>query len=324
MPPGTLHIVFTVDNCLCTGIETFARSTMAKTVFTVYHTLAESTFITNTTVANEFLLLLKIAIYWKTELVDHEEGYFNDIEINESLGHIPSLTRWDDAINVFALLNFVDLAWVLTPVRYMGNSKEKMPLTYAFAKEAARDLRSWIYSNFSLVLRNNDEGVNEDDRVCSLSNMAGQYLIQNARLLVRHVSHSYESGYFSENISTTPGQEKHVTSRMVEQAIEADLCQVDANFDRLWKESIKLEKPALDKIADIRGKLMQLGDSDDSNDIALCEKLENELDGLVWDHTGCSYAWPEPAEGYHFALKRVEKEVPGEEDEEGDKDEEDK
>ncbi|KAF9062092.1 hypothetical protein BDP27DRAFT_1195264, partial [Rhodocollybia butyracea] len=151
MPPGTLHIVLTTDDCLCTGVETFARSTMARTVFTVYHTLAESAFITNTSVADEFLLLLQIVMYWKTELVEHEEAYFHDIETsNESLGHIPNLTRWDDAINVLTLLNFVDLAWVLTPIRYVGKGKEKMPRTYAFAKGAACDLRSWIYSNFSL------------------------------------------------------------------------------------------------------------------------------------------------------------------------------
>ncbi|KAF9059885.1 hypothetical protein BDP27DRAFT_1371013 [Rhodocollybia butyracea] len=310
MPPGTLHIVFTTADCLCTGNETFTRSTMAKTVFMIYHTLAESAFITNTSIANEFLLLLQIALFWKSELVENEEEYFNDIKTNESLGHLPNLLRWDDAINVLTLLNFVDLAWVLTPIRYVGHSKEKMPLTYAFAKEAARNLRSWIYSNFSLALRNNDEGVDEDDRVCSLSHMSEQYLIQNARLLVRHVSHSYENGYLSENISTTPGQEKRVTSRMVEQAIEADLCQVDGNFDRLWKESIKLEKPALDKVADIR-------ESSGNLESRIIQMIQNELDGLVWDHLGRSYAWPEPANGYHFVLKRAVKGGQGAEDKDG-------
>ncbi|KAF9062888.1 hypothetical protein BDP27DRAFT_1427489 [Rhodocollybia butyracea] len=270
---------------------------MAKTVFTVYHTLAESAFITNTSVANEYLLLLQIAIYWKNELVENEEAYFNDIKTStSSLGHIPNLTRWDDALNVLTLLNFVDLAWVLTPIRYVGNSK-KMPGAYAFAKGAARNLRSWIYSNFNLLLCNSDKGVDQDDRICDLSHMSEQYLVQNARLLVRHVSYSHENGYLSENISTTPGQERRITSRMVEQAIEADLCQVGGDFDRLWKEHIKLEKPALDEVAEIWEELMQLGESNESGDVAIHEELEDKLEGLVWDQTGRSYAWPEPDTG---------------------------
>lgn len=87
---------------------------MARSVYTIFHTFAASA-LTNTTVSSEYIQLLRILVYWKDELVNHEDRYFDDLKAKKSFGHLPDLSNFMDVVNLLALLNFADMAWILTP-----------------------------------------------------------------------------------------------------------------------------------------------------------------------------------------------------------------
>ncbi|KAF9028091.1 hypothetical protein BDP27DRAFT_1247166, partial [Rhodocollybia butyracea] len=183
LPPGTLHIVFTPTKSICTGGYTFNASTMAKTVYSIYHNFVGSSWLTNTLVGNEFSALLRIVLFWESRLVNPEHGYFEMLEDDaSSLPHIPNLMRMDDPINLLSLLNFADLAWDLTPERYWGR-KRKFPGYYQAAKVAANAIRKWLYSNFVLLECNESEdAMEQDDNKLPL--MSEAYLLHHAHLLV--------------------------------------------------------------------------------------------------------------------------------------------
>ena len=304
MPPGTLHIVFTVDPdlCICTGNHFYPKSTMAKSVFTIYQNLVLSSWITNVPVGGEYAHLLRIIVFWKEKLVDSEEQYFQSLEAKDgTLAHVPDLNIMDDLINLLALLNFADLAWVLTPVRYIG--RRKMPTMYETAKDAADQVRSWLYSTFKLVLR--AVKGKEEDRDCGLRRMSDDYLLQHACLLVRHMENASADGYRSENIAlSSNAKPKYLSSELVSKAIETDLCIPGTSFEKGWNARVEEDRSTVEHMRNLRKDLARLAKS---NGIGFTGALvgikEDQLEKLKWKGTGNTYAWPQPEWGFKFVLE---------------------
>lgn len=303
LPPGTLHIVFTPNKAICTGGYTYNASTMAKTVYTIFQNFVGSSYLTNTVVGNEFLALLRVVLFWKSRLVQSEAYYFELLEGNTStLSHIPNLMRMDDAINLFTLLNFAELAWVLTPERHRGR-KRKRPEEYQAAKAAADDIRKWVYSNFVLIECNGD-AVDLDHNMLPL--MAQAYLLQHAHLLVRHVEHHQRNGYFSEDISEPSAEEpRYISSNSVQEAIEADVCSADEQFKTAWQERMMREAEVMANASELRRERDELLKGHVKKSVQKkVEKIEEELAKLDWKYTGSTYAWPKAQDGYRFVIKR--------------------
>lgn len=284
MPPGTPHIVFTPKRALCTGNTSYCRSTMANSIFTIFHTFAASS-LTNTTVATEYTLLLRIVVFWKEQLVDKENRYFASLKDlgKTSLGHIPNLNNFPDVLNLLTLLNFADMAWVLTPSRYVDR-RQKIPPHYLTAKAAADSIRDWLYAKFKVeVTHGGDEWEHIDLKSRSL-----EYLVHQCRVLVRHLIVNGLHGIYPENISLDPQVLQYTSREMVESSIEEDICSEDQIFSRLWMQRKAKEVYNLRKLANAATELHNM----DMND-GKYKKLKQEVKDLEWADTGNSYDWPE-------------------------------
>ena len=277
---------------------------MSKTVFTIYQNLVLSSWITNVPVGREYAHLLRIVVFWKEKLVDREERYFQSLKAKDgTLAHVPDLTTMDDLINLLALLNFADLAWVLTPARYV--SPETMPTMYITAKDAADRVRIWLYHRFKLVERRIHG--EEKDQDCGLQRLSENYLFQHARLLVRHMENASANGYHSENIASSSNDEsKYLTSELVSKAIKDDLCKPGTSFAKGWEERAEKDRQTVQEMRKLRKSLAHLAESKFPGFTrALFDIQETQLEKLKWKGTGNTYAWPKPKPGCEYVLHRM-------------------
>ncbi|KAF9065236.1 hypothetical protein BDP27DRAFT_1366602 [Rhodocollybia butyracea] len=247
LPPGTIHIVFTVEDCICSGGYMVSSPTMAKTVYTNYLTFAASSSITNVNASHELVVILRILFFWFSELVEKEDRYLEKIEdeFDSTFPHIPNLRRIEDLVNLLALLNLADLAWVISPQRYTGS---KEPSEYRTAKKFASKFRIWLYETFHITKNRED-----NDQVCDsehdeefnlLENLGRAFLFQHAQLLVRQVKNFTREGCYSEHI----GDGEYVTAAQVCAAVEEDICPGDDVFDQWWTRAREKNKDIEDQL----------------------------------------------------------------------------
>ncbi|KAF9060076.1 hypothetical protein BDP27DRAFT_1430486 [Rhodocollybia butyracea] len=290
LPPATIHIVFTVEDSICSGGYFVSSATMAKTVFANYHNFVASSYLTNAPVSQELTMILRVLFFWYLALVEQEKSYFKVIKGKASTpSHIPDLRRVEDLVNLLALLNLADLAWVISPERYAG---EKEPQDYKSARECASCFREWLYKKFRITRCQTDGQeceIEEDFNM--LENLGRTFLFRHARLLVRHIANFRREGFFSEDVGDGK-TERYVTSTEVCEAIEEDLCPRDYLFQEWWTRARGIDE----KVEALINKLVVQAD----------ESSKIEIRKEEWRDVGNSYEWEGPGEGYVFRMDIVD------------------
>jgi hypothetical protein len=151
MKPGTPHAAVTFEASICHGGHFYAMSTIHTTVYGIMHTLVGSNILMNA----EHTMDSRMLLQWLVSYVHHHtvEGRFqpsSDLPTPTS-GHVPKLNTADGIMDLFSLLNVIELSNILHPLSYAASSlrlKERLQMIYAC--KLARIILWWFWCNYDV------------------------------------------------------------------------------------------------------------------------------------------------------------------------------
>jgi hypothetical protein len=151
MKPGTPHAVVTFEASICHGGHFYAMSTIRRTVYGIMHTLVGSNVLTNdkhTTDSRMLLRRLVSHVYCHT--VENKFQASPDLPTPKP-GHLPKLNTADGVMDLFSLLNVIELSNILHTLSYTASSlrlKERLQMIHA--RKLARIILRWFWCNYDI------------------------------------------------------------------------------------------------------------------------------------------------------------------------------
>jgi hypothetical protein len=134
MKPGTPHAVVTFEASICHGSHFYAMSTICTTVYGIMHTLVSSNILMNAKhTTDSHMLLQRLVSYVHHHTVEGRFQPSPDLPTPMS-GHVPKLNTADSIMDLFSLLNVIELSNILHPLSYATSSlrlKERLQMIYA-------------------------------------------------------------------------------------------------------------------------------------------------------------------------------------------------
>jgi hypothetical protein len=151
MKPGTPHAVVTFEASICHGGHFYAMSTICATVYGIMHTLVGSNILTNAEhTMDSRMLLRRLVSYVHHHTVESRFQPSPDLPTPTS-GHVPKLNTADGVMDLFSLLNVIELSNILHPLSYAASSlrlKERLQMIYA--RKLARIILWWFWCNYDV------------------------------------------------------------------------------------------------------------------------------------------------------------------------------
>ena len=147
MRPNTPHFVVTPQSAICHGGHFYAMSTIRDTIFGMYHMFVASKNITNTEHTQDALLLLRrLIVHAHYIFVKH--GSDLDLSIAPPTPHVPNVSTFEGAIDLFMLCIVMELGDLINPLAYKkkyrrDRDRDHDRLCTIHARGLARDLYNW-------------------------------------------------------------------------------------------------------------------------------------------------------------------------------------
>jgi hypothetical protein len=151
MKPGMPHAVVTFEASICHGGHFYAMSTIHATVYGIMHTLVGSNILTNAEhTTDSRMLLQQLVSDMHHHMVESRFQPSPDLPTPMS-GHVPKLNTTDGVMDLFSLLNVIELSNILHPLSYAVSSlrlKERLQMIYAH--KLARIILRWFWCNYDV------------------------------------------------------------------------------------------------------------------------------------------------------------------------------
>ena len=147
MRPNTPHFVVTPESAICHGGHFYAMSTIRDTIFGIYHMFVASKNITNTEHTQDaHLLLRRLVVHAHSVLV--KNGSNLDLSTAPPTPHVPDVSTFEGAIDLFMLCIIMELGDLINPSAYKKKYRPDRDRNYdqlcaIHARGLARDLRNW-------------------------------------------------------------------------------------------------------------------------------------------------------------------------------------
>lgn len=151
MRPNTPHCVFTPEAAICHGGHFYATSTIRPTIFGFYHGFAASSIVTNTHHTRDARLLLsRLVTYIHHVLVC---SGFSPLTDSTPPVHVPDITTFEGAVDLFMLCIIMELGSLLNPAAYsrMKRVDHKDLLATIRARGLARNLIDWWQYHYVFI-----------------------------------------------------------------------------------------------------------------------------------------------------------------------------
>jgi hypothetical protein len=163
MRPNTPHFVVTPESAICHGGHFYAMSTIRDTIFGMYHMFVASKSITNTEHTQDaHLLLRRLVIHAHYVIVKH--GSNQHLSLAPPTPHVPNVSTFDGAIDLFMLCIIMELGDLINPLAYKkkyrrDRDRDRDRLCTIHARGHARDLRNWWRGHYMFYDIEADRGV---------------------------------------------------------------------------------------------------------------------------------------------------------------------
>jgi hypothetical protein len=151
MKPSTLHAVVTFEASICHGGHFYPMSTMRNTMYGIMHTFVGSSVLTNTEhTTDSRMLLQRLVSHVYSHTVEHKFQASPDLPTPTS-AHVPKLNTIDGVLDLFSLLNLIELSNILHPLSYATcglRLKERMQMIHA--RKLTRIILRWFWCNYEI------------------------------------------------------------------------------------------------------------------------------------------------------------------------------
>jgi hypothetical protein len=151
MKPGMPHTVVTFEASICHGGHFYATSTICATVYGIMHTLVGSNILTNAEHTTDSRMLL----WWLVSYVHHhtvEDKFQPSPDLPTPMSaHVPKLNTADGVVDLFSLLNVIELSNILHPLSYTTSGlqlKERLQMIHA--RKLGRIILRWFWCNYDV------------------------------------------------------------------------------------------------------------------------------------------------------------------------------
>jgi hypothetical protein len=151
MKPGTPHAVVTFKALICHGSHFCTMSTICATIYRIMHTLVSSNILTNAEHTMDSCMLL----WWLVSYVHHhmvKDRFQPSPNLPTPMsGHVPKLNTTNSIIDLFSLLNVIELSNILHPLSYTTSSlwlKKRLQIIYAH--KLTRIILWWFWCNYDI------------------------------------------------------------------------------------------------------------------------------------------------------------------------------
>jgi hypothetical protein len=156
------------------------------------------------------------------------------------MAHVPNVLIFEDFENLAMLLNYVELALVLTPARYNSPSPVSFQQAmYKLPRSCGRIIRHWLVNNFEMILDPPvSDGYEDETRLegLMLTSLVGQ-----AHTLWDSVKRRDELGVDGPTC-LKGGREMEINQSQVLDAIQRDLSSFP-HFKRSWPKELRQPVP---------------------------------------------------------------------------------
>lgn len=123
MRPGNMHQVNTLEPSVCHGGHFYCSSTIADTVYSIYHQLFNPWITNHQHHSSQRRLLVGILAFYHNNIVD-DSRYIGKCDGGKSqLRHLPNLLRARDFVDLLTLINLMDIGTIVWPERYTSSQR---------------------------------------------------------------------------------------------------------------------------------------------------------------------------------------------------------